>query len=67
MDLIREEQALSLMEVQKLHKEQRIQSQAQFNTSEDNYDIPEKELKKSTVEALAKTKREHKLQKLDQI
>ena len=57
MDLIREGQAVSFMEFQKLHKEQRIQSKAQFKTSEYNYDIPEKELKKLTVETLAEDKK----------
>ena len=57
MDLIREGQALSFMEFQKLQKEQRIQSKVQFKTSEDTFDIPDKELKKLTVETLAEDKK----------
>ena len=57
MDLIREGQALSFREFQKLHKEQRIQFKVQFKTSEDTFDIPDKELKKLTVETLAEDKK----------
>ena len=57
MDLIREGQALSFMEFQKLHKQQRIQSKAQSKTSDDNYDVPEKELNKLTVDTLGEEKK----------
>ena len=57
MDLIRQGKALLFMEFQKPHREQRIQSKNQTKTSQDNYDIPEKELKKFTVDTLAEDKK----------
>ena len=57
IDLIREEQALSFKEFQKLHKEQRIRFKTQAKAREDKYYIPEKELKKSPVTFLLKTKK----------
>ena len=52
MDLIRQGQTLSFMEFQKLHKEQRVRFRTQTKSNDDNYDIPEKELKKLTVDTL---------------
>ena len=58
MDLIREGQALSFREFQKIHKEQRFQSKDPSKTKEDTrFHIPEKELKKLTVETLAEDKK----------
>ena len=58
MDLIREGQALSFREFQKIHKEQRFQSKDISKTKEDTgFDVPEKELKKLTVETLAEDKK----------
>ena len=54
---MREGQALSFKEFQKLHKEQRIRFKTQAKTNDDNYDIPEKELKKLTVDTLAEDKK----------
>ena len=45
------------MEFQRLHKVQRIQSKPQSKTREDNQDVPEKELKKLTVDTLAEDKK----------
>ena len=57
MDLIRQGQTLSFMEFQKLHKEQRVRFRTQTKSKDDNYDIPEKELKKLTVDTLAEDKK----------
>ena len=58
MDLIREGQALSFREFQKIHKEQRFQSKDPSKTKEDTrFHIPEKELKKLAVETLAEDKK----------
>ena len=45
------------MEFQKLHKEQRVRFRTQTKSNDDNYDIPEKELKKLTVDTLAEDKK----------
>ena len=57
IDLIREGQTLSFMGFQKPHKEQRIRFKTQAKTNEDNYDIPEKELKKLTIHTFAENKK----------
>ena len=57
IDLIRQGQTLSFMEFQKLHKEQRVRFRTQTKSNDDNYDIPEKELKKLTVDTLAEDKK----------
>lgn len=43
---------MSFKVFQILHKEHRIRSKTQAKTNEDNYDIPEKEHKKLTVDIL---------------
>ena len=57
IELIRQGQTLSFKEFQKLHKEQRIRFKTQAKSNDDNYDIPEKELKKLTVDTLAEDKK----------
>ena len=57
MDLIRQGQTFSFKEFQTLHKEQRIRFKTQAKSNDDNYDVPEKELKKLTVDTLAEDKK----------